>query len=130
MVQGTKNNQTLLTIAAIVAAIALIFAGYTWWMGASSSAYKAVFLESGQVYFGKVVRHGGSYLTLREVFYLTDPTVLESSDATTDISLVKLGREVHAPTDTINISRDHIVMLQTLSADSKVLKAILQYSAR
>ncbi len=131
MANSAKGYNLPLILAALVAAIALIFAGYTWWSNSgSSSEYRAVTLTSGQVYFGKLTSQGQHYLRLEHVFYLTDPSVLAGSTAATDISLVKLGREVHAPTDHLLISRTQVLTLETLSASSQVLKAIQGYTPR
>lgn len=61
--------------------------------------YQAVFLSSGQVYFGKVTATNQQFISLSDIYYLRNATVpiiqlLFGSDSK-DISLVKLGCELH-----------------------------------
>lgn len=43
------------------------------------------------------------------------------------LTLIKLGAEIHGPTDSIRINRDQILFVETLKDDSKVVKAINDY---
>lgn len=47
-----------------------------------------------------------------------------------ELTLIKLGAEIHGPTDSIRINRDHILFVETLKDDSKVVKAITDYRAK
>lgn len=77
--------------------------------------WSAVFLNNGQVYFGRL---NGTKLT--NVYY---PVPNASS---TQIDLIKLGNEVHKPTDEINFNPQAILFTETLSDDSEILKSINQ----
>ena len=135
-------NKLLLTIVigAVIAALGLA----TWLLASMNSAasapgvdankYQAVFLNNGQVYFGKLAQVNGQYLKLTKVFYIqdstTDATSTEKSDEQTttgDKKLIKLGKEVHGPEDAMIINRDQVTMYENLKTDSEVVKLITQY---
>ena len=108
------------------------------------SGYVAVFLTNNQVYFGKLGSLDGQYATLTEVYYLrvqpalSDGGNVKVEDAKTagaaagknDMTLIKLGDELHGPTDEIKLNRDHILLVEELKEDSKVVKAIEQFKAK
>ncbi len=96
------------------------------------SSYQAVFLTNGQVYFGKVTRKDSSYVVLGDVFYLQankqlQPQTDEAKAASSQLSLVKLGSELHGPSDVMHINRDQILFFEDLKKDSRVVKAIDEY---
>lgn len=122
---------------------------------AAPSNYAAVFLSNNQVYFGKLKDAESSFPTLTDVFYLRvtqslapgtagaaeNVTVKSARDKTAtpaaslarpknELTLIKLGAEIHGPTDAIRINRDHIVFVETLKDDSKVVKAIADFRAK
>lgn len=97
-------------------------------------AYWAVFLTNGQTYFGKLDPDdlNGNYVTLSEVHYLekssdTAPapaTKTAPQPAASGYNLVRLGDELHGPTDMMVINRQSILFIEQLKADSKVVTAI------
>lgn len=95
-----------------------------------ASTYQAVFLDNGQVYFGKLdPKSRNSFYELTDVFYITNTAVVELND-TANLSLRKLGAEAHGPTDMMLINRDHILFVENIKPDSKVFEAISSYKSR
>lgn len=104
-----------------------------------SSGYEAVFLTNGQVYFGKLSDANKEYATLKDIFYLQviqQPGLQSSGQTTTaeantqsQISLVKLGNELHGPVDEMHISKSQILFYEDLKEDGQVAKAIKDYKA-
>jgi hypothetical protein len=100
-----------------------------------SSKYQAVFLTSGQVYFGKLQNSNGDYLTLTNVFYLqakTDATTAPnpqkaSSNSGSDVELIKLGNEIHGPVDKMVISHAQVLFYENLKPDGRVSQSITNY---
>jgi hypothetical protein len=88
--------------------------------------FHAVFLDSGQVYFGRleVVRPEKKFVRLKKVYYLQN---VESAENDTEISLIKLGDELHAPFDEMNINVDKIIFWEKLKDEGAVASAIVQY---
>lgn len=121
----------------------------------TTSSYVAVFLSNKQVYFGRLNHPESDFPTLSDVFYLRvtqtlapgtagsaeDVSVVKNNKDAKDkiatpaasqqlknqLTLIKLGNEIHGPTDSIRINRDQIVFVETLKDDSKVVKAINDY---
>ncbi len=110
---------------------------------AKASEYSAVFLSNNQVYFGKVSDLNSEFATLKEVYYLKVQNSLvpsqegdvkvESKDAPqqkNELTLIKMGNELHGPTDEIKINNKHILYIEALKTDSKVVKAISDYKTK
>ncbi len=90
----------------------------------STGDYQAVFLDNGQVYFGKLERSRSDFYLLTDVFYLQSGV---SVDQASSLSLTKLGSEAHGPEDRMEINKEHILFIEDMKNDSKVIQAIQQY---
>ncbi len=95
-----------------------------------SSDYQAVFLTNNQVYFGKLTKRHNAYAILTDIFYLQVSQPLQPSEPANNVNLIKLGAELHGPTDSMTINRDHILFVEDLREDSQVVTAIKQYKAQ
>ena len=102
----------------------------------ASSGYQAVFLSNGQVYFGKLSGMTASYATLKDIYYLqvtTPPTPdgsqlnQQQAQQQQQLSLVKLGEELHGPVDEMKINRDQVLFYEDIKEDGRVMKAIREY---
>ena len=101
-----------------------------------ASDYTAVFLVNNQVYFGKLGSSINSqFVSLEDVYYLQVQQQIQpaskdkkASDQP-NISLIKLGGELHGPTDTMQINRDQILLIEDLRTDSNLVAAIRNYKA-
>lgn len=99
----------------------------------SSSDYSAVFLVNGQVYFGKLGSSSGGYTSMTDIYYLqtnqkVQPSDKKAADTTQDqLSLVKLGNELHGPKDKMRINNSQIVFTEDLKSDGQVVKAITAF---
>lgn len=82
----------------------------------------AVFLLDGQAYFGHLDDNPLSgTMVLRDVYYFAD-----SSKTTADlqIALTKRGSEVHQPLSEMRIRRDKVLVVEHVTLDSPVARAI------
>lgn len=90
--------------------------------------FQAVFLTNGQVYFGKLKNTGGAYLTLDDVYYIqANPQQAgqqPSASPQPNLTLVKLGDEIHGPERRMEIASSQVVFWEDLKNDSKVVDAI------
>lgn len=144
-----NNNRLVITILVLI--IALI--GIGWFLSsngllpnfnktadattsitvAKPTDWQAIFLTNGQVYFGKLDSDNGQFFTLSDIYYIQVQQPAESTAAAKEqqaqqqISLVKLGNELHGPVDKMRINRDQIIFIEQMKADSKVVQAIDQY---
>ena len=92
-----------------------------------------VFLSNGQVYFGTIAKENSDRLLLTGIYYLqamggapTDPSHSNASDVT----LQKLGSEVHGPEDWMEINTKQILFIEKLKDDGRVAKAIQSYTSK
>lgn len=93
---------------------------------------QAVFINGGQVYFGNIQDLNGSHVRLTNIYYLrvnqqVQPDQAEASAAANDISLVKLGCELHGPEDEMLINREQVVFWENLKTDGQVAEAVKEY---
>jgi hypothetical protein len=90
--------------------------------------FQAVFINGGQVYFGKITKFTETTMKLEDIYYLKTGSVDKSGNpTTTDASLVKLGNELHAPEDVMFIERKNLLFWENLKNEGQVAKAIVDY---
>lgn len=123
------------TVLVVAVLLSLVFAkdvgskekGYV-----NKDQFQAVFLNGGQVYFGKITDLNSQYLNMGNIYYLrvnqqVQPDQKDSSAAANDISLVKLGCELHGPQDSMVINREQVIFWENLKTDGQVAKAVAEY---
>lgn len=126
------NVILLFSITVLAVSIVLLFRNNNPNEGkfVSSAHYQAVFLNNGQVYFGKIQSISNQYVDLQGIFYLNSSsssnTSKDSKDNTTasNYTLVKLGCELHGPYDQMVINRDQVTFWENLKDDGQVVKTI------
>lgn len=79
--------------------------------------YQAVFLDNGQVFFGRLAAGASPFLHLRDVFYVQRVVSGEKKEARN--ILVKRGSEWHGP-DFMRINTRHVVLIEPVAPDSRV----------
>lgn len=124
-----KTFWILIALLCIIAGVvAIYFASYE---GNNKKQRQAVFLSNGQVYFGYVSNPRSQIVKIQDIYYLKTQDLLQPNaeqTANKKISLVKLGKELHGPTDEMLVNRDQILFIETMREDSKVAQAISKYS--
>ncbi len=100
----------------------------------NQDGYYAIFLSNGQVYFGKVTATNAEYTTLEDIYYLQVSEALQQvatagQQPQSQLSLVKLGNELHGPKDFMQVNNTHIIFTEELKTDGKVVEAITSYKA-
>lgn len=97
------------------------------------SKYQAVFLNSqdGQVYFGRLEVYNSKLYRLTDIFYVRVEQALQPESETqqtqANISLAKLGNELHGPEDAMFIARDKVLYWENLKNDGQVVTAITEF---
>ena len=89
--------------------------------------YQAVFMDNGQVFFGKMENSGAAYPLLRDVFYIGRQASPDGKEVKN--ILVKRGNEWHGP-EYMYINRQHIVVIEPVSASSRVAQLIKEAKAQ
>jgi hypothetical protein len=96
-----------------------------------SDRMQAVFLNGGQVYFGRIGDLNEKYMTINDIYYLRVNQQVQpnqqGSQTSNDISLVKLGCELHGPEDSMVVNREMVIFWENLKTDGQVAKAVDEY---
>jgi len=93
--------------------------------------FQAIFLDNGQVYFGEISKINSKQIVLKNIYYLqSDRSAKTAQPNNTDIKLIKFGHELHAPKDEMLINQEHVLFIENLKQDSKVVKAIQNQSQK
>lgn len=147
--KGGKRHQTkmdILTVGsrigtnALLFIVALLVAAVVWFIYSSSPAsqgkyvdsskLQAVFLNTGQVYFGNIQAMNKDYLVLTNVYYLQSSSNSGSSSSNSsnqNISLVKLGCELHMPYDRMVVNTAQVTFWENLQTGGQVAKAVATF---
>lgn len=145
---GKRNLGSLrkvLTIAWAGLTVLLVAAAVVFWRQANQGVlaavdidkYQAVFLTSGQVYFGKLHPNNNESVKLTDVYYLQTQAGTEADsenpqNASADnvnVQLVKLGNEIHGPQDEMIVYKTQVLFYENLKPDSQVVRSIEQHKA-
>jgi hypothetical protein len=127
----TRFGAIALLFAVALLVVAMLFV-LVFGKGSNEAAYvddgkyQAVFLDNGQVYFGKVKALNDEVVDLRDIYYLQTSST-DEKNTNSNVSLVKLGCELHTPYDQMIISRSKVTFWENLKDDGQVGKAIAQY---
>lgn len=126
--------------------IIVILAGIIWFANRAANTlmadstikgkqYQALFLTNGQVYFCKLTHVDASYVKCTDIYYLQVQQTVQPKDSSSSsannqqVSLAKLGGELHGPEDVMYVSRQQVLFWENLKNDGKVVKAISDYKA-
>ncbi len=140
---GGSRGSLLHKIAAVLLAL-LCLAALIWFANRAlatvqadaavkSKQYQALFLTNGQVYFGKISQVDKSYVKVTDIYYLQVQQAVQPKDAANaaadnqQVSLAKLGGELHGPEDVMYVSRQQVLFWENLKTEGKVAKAIADY---
>lgn len=87
---------------------------------------QAVFLNTGQVYFGHIKSLNEKYFVVTDIYYLqaTNSNAAGSSSAGNNVTLVKLGCELHEPYDQMVINSSQVTFWENLQDGGQVAKAV------
>jgi hypothetical protein len=68
---------------------------------------------------------------LRDIYYFQQLRPLQGEGKENpDLSLMKLGNELHGPTDMMQINRDHVLFVEDMKDDARVVQAIKSYKSK
>jgi len=100
----------------------------------NSKEYQALFLTNGQVYFGHLAGVNNGYVKLTDIYYLQVQQQVQpgQKDASQNpnVSLAKLGNELHGPEDQMYVSREQVLFWENLKDSGKVVQAIKSYQSK
>lgn len=94
-----------------------------------NNGWYAVKLVNNEIYYGQIEDIKADPVIIDNVYYNYDQAKggAAANTETSNLRLVKRGKETHGPDGTMSIVRMQILYMEPLKADSKVLEAILDY---
>ena len=116
------NKDKFIKISLIIAIILLMILLYISFINKASSIknpYYAVYLQTGDMYFGKLSRF--PRLALSDVWFLQANTAEQGG-----AELIKYSNAMFGPQDKMEINRENVVWISKLRNDSQVVNYILQ----
>jgi hypothetical protein len=114
------NKNKFFKIALIFAIILLIILVYFLFIDktkAVKNSYYAVYLQTGDIYFGKLSRF--PKLTLSDAWFLQ-----ASIDGKGNLNLMKYSGAVFGPEDKMEINKENVIWISKLRDDSEVINYI------
>jgi hypothetical protein len=96
----------------------------------NTSKLQAVFLNTGQVYFGNLKSINDKYFVLTNIYYLqtsSSSSTSSTSSSNSNVSLVKLGCELHMPYDQMVINTSQVTFWENLQSSGQVAKAVAAF---
>ncbi len=137
-----KSNRWVKYLIAAVVVIAVIVALVRVFDSRSMAGsvidrgkYQAVFLSTGEVYFGKLSILADGFFKLNDVYYVqkkaaatdeSDSLQNETAQNDSALELMKLGSEMHKPIDTMVINRDQVLYFENIDPEGTVAKRIAE----
>lgn len=92
-----------------------------------TTEYQAVFMDNGQVFFGKLEKAGSAHPVLREVYYIGREASPDGKEVKN--ILLKRGSEWHGP-DVMYLNGSHIAMIEPVSPSSRVMELINELKSK
>lgn len=141
MSSGSNMKRNIIIVVVVLVILALIGMGgfmvkralFSTEGAVQGDKYQAVFLTNGQVYFGKVSNVDNDYVKVTDIYYLQVQQSVQpeenqdQAEQQPQVSLTKLGSELHGPEDSMYVSRDQVLFWENLKNDSKVVEAIKEH---
>jgi len=103
------------------------FAFVQWWdfriPSFGGAPYQAVFLVSGQTYFGHYFDRIGPYVRIDDVYYIQQQPPSDP-EKPPESRIVRRGGELHAPLPRVLVAKTAILFVEDLGASSPVARFI------
>jgi hypothetical protein len=122
-----KNILWAVIAVLVVAGLGVAFWNYRPHIPDVSTAYQAVLLDNGQVYYGKPDHTDGEFSVFTDLYYIQSQTNPETKE--TKNVLIRRGNEWHAPNRTALATR-HIILIEPVTPGSKVAQLIAELKAK
>jgi FlaG/FlaF family flagellin (archaellin) len=133
---GKKGELSRIITVILVAAVAILIAAVIAVMMTGnnvksedkyvdSGKLQAVFLNTGQVYFGHIKSLNNKYFVVTDIYYLqTSNSSSSTNNSANNVTLVKLGCELHEPYDQMIVNSDQVTFWENLQDNGQVAKAV------
>ena len=130
----SSNNKSWLAITLVVIIVALV--GVLLFMNSNKGlekelSYKSVLLDTGQVYYAKVVKEDALNFYLDDVYYIqTQQKTIPSQEEDEEDQVVQVpvlvhrGEELHKPQGLLRINRSKVVLIEEIGEESEIVLEI------
>lgn len=116
----SKLNKILIILVIIL--LAALVGIFVWQKIGFQKTYYAVYLNTGDLYFGSLDRFPS--FSLSDVWFLQ-----EDSNSQAGLKLTKFANAIWGPGDKIKLNKENIIWINKLSKDSQVFKLISNQGA-
>jgi len=117
-VNTPMNKANRILVAIILVLAALLIALFAWRTWSASPTFTAIYLRSGDLYFGRLV-HFPSF-GLKEVYLLQ----VNQNDTANPLRVQRFRDVFWGPEDFLRISRSEVVWMTDLRSDSQIVNLI------
>jgi hypothetical protein len=121
-----SGRRAFLSVVVISAACCLFMSGCGGGKPSFTTEYQAIFMDNGQVFFGKLEKAGEAYPLLRDVYYIGRQASPDGKEVKN--ILVKRGNEWHGP-EYMYINGSHVVVIEPVANNSRVAQLIKEAKA-
>lgn len=111
-----KTNRILLGVVLVLVVVLIVLVAWQFFF--SSSPFYAVYMKTGDVYFGKLQRFPSFGLT--DVYTLA----VNQQNAQNPVSVQKFSNVFWGPSDFLKLNQDEVVWYTELRSDSQLLQLI------
>jgi hypothetical protein len=113
----SKTNKTLIAAVVVLAAVII---GLVVWKVWPNKSYYGVYLRTGDLYFGELVRFPS--FGLKQVYLLQ----VNQQNQQNPISLQRFNKVFWGPEDFLKINKDEVVWTAKLSDESELVKVFTE----
>jgi hypothetical protein len=138
--RGRWSRIGIVTIVGLVVVLLVALVAFIGFTGdnsedkyVDSSKLQAVFLNTGQVYFGNIKALNDKFFVLNNIYYLQQTNANSSANSSAssgtnnNVTLVKLGCELHEPYDQMVINSGQVTFWENLQDNGQVAKAVASF---
>ena len=94
------------------------------------NSYQAVFLNNGQLYFGKITEITNEYIIMEKPHFLQlaqESEDLEVQEVQPEMKLISIKDEFHKPKDFVLIEKSAVIFIEELRDVSQIADAIANF---
>lgn len=134
----SRFRKQILIFVILIFVLVLIFVYVNFWQNGYikniaqaikfRGSYQAVFLSSGQVYFGKITELTNKYIVLNNPYYIQiSQTKVTEENPQPEMKLIAIKDEFHKPKDFMLIERSSVIFIEELRDNSQIVEIIENY---
>lgn len=112
----TKTNKVL--VGVVIVLLLGVIALLVWQTWFAEPAYYALYLRTGDIYFGKLVRF--PYFGLKQVYLIQ----VNARDPANPLSIQRFANVFWGPEDFIKVNRDEVIWMTRLSKEGQLANVL------